>query len=222
MVLQDVAPGTHLLLIRHGETEWNREGRVQGQLDVGLSPRGLEQARRLAAWLADEPIAAVYSSDLQRARVTAQLLAQGQLPVATEPRVREARFGVFEGLTGPEIQAAHPEAYHAWRNDAVRHRPPGGETLEEMRERCMAALQEHLPRHPGQTVAIVAHGGPVRIMVCGLLELPLEAYPRIRVDNTSVARIHFTARGAIVAGLNDTAHLKAAIVDRDRPDSPET
>lgn len=203
------AAGTLVLLIRHGETEWNRDQRVQGHHDVPLSERGVRQAGRLAEWLAEEPLDVVYSSDLQRSRLTAEIIAQGRAAVQLDPRLREARFGLFEGLTSAEIQAAYPEAYDAWRRDAIRHRPPGGETLEDLQARCMGALAEHLPAHPHRTVAIVAHGGPVRVMVCGLLELPMSVYPRLRVENTAVTRILFTSRGPILAGFNELAHLRA-------------
>ena len=205
---QLAAPGTLLFLIRHGETQWNLDHRVQGHEDVLLTERGREQARRLALWLAGEPIQAFYSSDLRRAWETAEILAAGSAPVWKEPRVREASFGLFQGLTTAEIEARYPEEFRAWRRDAVRHRPPGGETLEDLRKRCMTALREHLPKHPGQAVALVAHGGPVRVMVCGLLDLPLEVYPKLRVENTAVTRILFGDRGTILAGFNEVAHLK--------------
>lgn len=206
----EAASGTLLLLVRHGETQWNREERIQGHLDVGLSVRGMEQARRLARGLEGEAPHVIYSSDLQRARVTADILAGGSVPVYDEPRFREAAFGVFEGLTSAEIEARYPEAFRAWRADALRNRPPGGETLEALQARCMAALREHLPEHGGRTVAVVAHGGPIRAMVCGVLGLPLEVYPVLRVENTAVTRILFRAGGPILAGFNDVCHLKAS------------
>jgi 2,3-bisphosphoglycerate-dependent phosphoglycerate mutase len=209
-VTSEIGVGTLVLLIRHGETQWNVDQRVQGHLDVGLSERGVAQARQLARWLTDEPLHAVYTSDLQRAHATAEILAGDRAPVMDDPRLREAKFGVFEGLSSAEIEATYPEAFRAWREDAVANRPPGGETLEEMQERCMAALHEHLPKHPGQIVAVVAHGGPIRAMLCGLLDLPLRIYPKLRVENTSVARVLFTERGAILAGANDVGHLKAS------------
>jgi phosphoserine phosphatase len=204
-----------VLLVRHGETQWNLDQRVQGHHDVPLTARGVEQARRLEAWLREEPLDAVYTSDLQRSRITAEIVAGARAPVLDEPRLREARFGVFEGLTSLEIEAAYPEAYHAWRSDAVRNRPPGGETLEDLQQRCMAALADHLPKHPGRTVAVVAHGGPVRVMVCGLLGLPMAIYPRLRVENTSVSRLLFSSRGPILAGFNDTGHLRASLTQPD-------
>jgi probable phosphoglycerate mutase len=210
MAVIEAAPGTLLLLIRHGETAWNREGRIQGHQDAPLSERGLLQARLLARWLEPERLDAIYSSDLQRSRVTAEVLAERRSPVLLEPRVREGRFGAFEGLTHGEIRERYPEAYAAWRADALRNRPPGGETLEDLQERCMGALREHLPRHPGRAVAVVTHGGPIRVMVCGVLGLPMEVYPRLRVENTAVTRLLFTERGAILAGFNEVPHLRDA------------
>lgn len=206
----NVAPGTQLWLIRHGETQWNADQRIQGHLDVPLSARGLEQTRQLVEWLAEEQLDAIYSSDLQRARVTADLLAKGRLPIMDDPRLREAHFGAFEGLTRPECQAAFPEAFEAWRTDSIRHRPPQGETLEALRDRCLASLAEHLPKHPGQVVAVVCHGGPIRALVCGLLHLSLEVSPNLRVENTSVTRFLFTQRGPMLTGFNDVAHLRTS------------
>lgn len=203
------ADGTQLLLIRHGETQWNLDHRVQGHLDVELTARGIEQARRLAASLEHEPIGAIYSSDLLRARETAEILAAGKLPVRLDPRLREAAFGLFEGLTAGEIEARYPEEFRLWRYGAVRNRPPGGETLEDLEERCMNALRAIVSLHPGEAVAVVCHGGPVRVMVCGLLGLSLVVYPRLRVENTALTRILFTTRGPILAAFNDVAHLRA-------------
>src|SRR5688572_1867523 len=116
---QIAAPGTLLLLIRHGETQWNLDHRVQGHHDVPLTDRGKEQAYRLARWLADEPLHAVYGSDLRRSWETAEIVASGRAPVRREPRIREASFGLFQGLTTAEIESRYPEEFRAWRRDAV-------------------------------------------------------------------------------------------------------
>jgi probable phosphoglycerate mutase len=205
-------PETQLILIRHGETQWNLDQRIQGHHDVPLTEKGLEQARLLARHLVDEPLHAVYSSDLSRARQTAEILAAGRSDIRFDPRLREAGMGRFEGHTPKELRERYPEAFEAWRRDSVRNRPLGGETLEDLQERCLAALRDLLPRHPGQTVAVVTHGGPVRVMVCGALGVSLEVYPKLRVENTAVARILFTERGPILAGMNDVAHLRATAV----------
>lgn len=208
----DLEHGTQVLLIRHGETQWNRDQRIQGHLDVGLSERGLEQARQLAVVLRRERIDVIYSSDLQRARITAEFLSGGEREIIVDPRIREANMGRFQGLTSDEIRATYPEAFQAWREDSVRNRPLGGESLEDLQARCLEALSEILPRHPGQTVAVVAHGGPVRVMGCGLLDLPLALYPKLRVENTSVGRVLFHHRGFILAGWNDVSHLRETAV----------
>ncbi len=212
----DAAPGTTVLLIRHGETQWNADHRVQGHLDVPLSSRGEEQAQLLAAWLRQEPLDAVYSSDLSRAYRTAEALTREGLPLHVEPRLKEAGFGSFQGLTTQEIAEQFPEPFRLWREDAIRHRPPGGETLEDLQERCMAALAELIPRHPEQVIAVVAHGGPVRVMVCGLLGVSLDVYPMLRVDNTSLSRIVYGSKGPVLAGYNQTAHLRplTGVIDR--------
>jgi len=205
--LERIAPGTELLLIRHGETAWNAEQRVQGNLDVPLSPRGLEQARLLARRLAGEELTAACTSDLSRSRRTAEIAVGHRLPLSDEPRLREAHFGAFEGLTATDMAERFPAEYAAWRRDSLAHRPPGGECLEALRDRCLAALADLLPQHPGGRVAVFAHGGPVRVIACGLFGLPLDFYRRLRVENTAIARVRFTDYGPTLAGWNDIAHL---------------
>lgn len=120
---------TQLLLIRHGETDWNREMRFQGQLDVPLNTTGLEQAARLAERLATETVDAIVCSDLLRARQTAEACAQRlDLPVATEPGLREQSFGTLEGLRAAEVQREHPEVWEAWSRHDAEYAVPGGES----------------------------------------------------------------------------------------------
>lgn len=207
----ELEPGTRLLLIRHGETEWNRDQRIQGHLDVGLSERGMEQARRLAPLLAEELPPVIHSSDLRRAYDTALILAGGRAEVVADPRFREAHLGVFQGLTAAEIEAAYPDEYRAWRSHSATNRPPGGETLDELSRRCSAALREALGRG-GRAVVVVAHGGPVRMMACDLLGLPASAYARLRVENTAVATFLYRPGGFMLAGWNDVSHLRDSSV----------
>lgn len=201
---------SRLLLIRHGETLWNQEGRIQGHTDVPLSERGREQARRVGAVLRAEKPAAVVSSDLRRALETAELAAPPGLQPIAEPRFREAYFGEWEGLTHPEMAERFPDAYPAWREDPLRCRPPKGETVEELVARCSRAAREILARYADEAVALVLHGGPIRALVVALLELPLEHYSRLRVANCSFTRIHVDRRGPVLVSLNETAHLEYA------------
>ena len=141
---------SRFILVRHGETTWNAEQRIQGQLDAELSPLGREQARRVARHLSPEPFAAIYSSDLSRARETAAVVAaQIGVAVQLERGFREASFGEWEGLTVAEIRARFPEEYRLWRQDAISHRPQGGETIQALQgigikwEGCSTALVSH-------------------------------------------------------------------------------
>lgn len=146
---------TLLFLARHGETDWNRDGRVQGHSDAPLNETGREQARQLARKLAGEPIAAVYSSDLQRARDTAAAVADAAaLPVRTLTELREKHFGTWEGLTDAEILERFPTARRGRWGD--------GETREQLETRVLSALREIAGRHEGETVLVVSHGGPLR------------------------------------------------------------
>lgn len=144
-----------LLLVRHGETDWNREGRVQGHSDVPLNDTGRAQARALAARLAAERVDAVYASDLRRARDTACEVARASgHPVTTTPDLREKHFGSWEGLTRDEILSRDPDALSGPWGD--------GETRDEMADRVLHALREIAARHEGETVVVVSHGGPLR------------------------------------------------------------
>lgn len=153
-----------ILLIRHGETAWNAERRLQGQLDIPLNPHGLRQAAALAAALRHEAIDAVIASDLQRARQTAQALATARaLPLRLDPALRERCYGAFEGLLYADIAAQFPAAHAAWQARALDARFPAGrqegETLREFAQRALAAVTR-LAQTPGwRRIAIVTHGG---------------------------------------------------------------
>ena len=145
---------TTLLLVRHGQTDWNRDGRFQGHADTPLNETGRGQARALAEALATERVDAVYSSDLQRARHTAAAVADAAgLDVVTLPELREKHFGTWEGLTHAEIAERFPEAPRGSWGD--------GETSEEMASRVLGALRQIAARHDGETVLVVSHGGPL-------------------------------------------------------------
>jgi probable phosphoglycerate mutase len=200
--------GTELVLVRHGETEWNRERRIQGHTDICLSALGHEQARKLGARLAREPIQAIYSSDLERAKETAVPLSHALgLAIHTTPLLREVGFGAWEGLTISEVEAGWPEEYAAWRQHSVRSRPPDGERIEELQPRTLAVIAEILTSHPGEQVALFGHGGSVKAILCGLMGFPLSIWRRLRVDNASVSRLVFGALGPTLTLYNDTSHL---------------
>jgi broad specificity phosphatase PhoE len=168
---------TTILLVRHGETDWNLQRRLQGHADTPLNDRGREQARDLAAELADEPIDAVYSSDLVRAHETARIVAEVHgLDVTAIDDLRERHFGTWEGLSDDEIHARFPEAATGALGD--------GETREEMARRVFDALQRIADSHPGGRVLVVSHGGPLRAVLrhCGGDGVD-------RIDNCHVVRL---------------------------------
>lgn len=166
---------THLYLIRHGQTDWNVEGRYQGQSDVPLNPLGLEQARKMAEALKDAGITAIYSSDLGRAHQTA--LALGECtgaPVVVDPRLREVNQGEWEGRLVTEIQELYREVWARRRANPLDVPPPGGETVAQVRERVLDAVNEILKRHPDDRVAIVSHGLALAVILGQHRQLPIE------------------------------------------------
>ncbi|HRQ39595.1 MAG TPA: histidine phosphatase family protein [Chloroflexota bacterium] len=150
---------TTLLLIRHGETDWNVDGRYTGQSDIPLNDTGRAQARQAAAQLADNPPDVVISSDLERARETAEIIAAAfHLPVFTDPRLREINQGVWEGMYFADIKAKYTAEFAAREADPLSVAPPGGETVGQVRERVLTAVADIRQQYPGQRVAVVAHG----------------------------------------------------------------
>ena len=179
-----------ILLVRHGETDWNRESRFQGHADPPLNELGREQARALAERLAGEPVAAVYASPLQRARETAEIVGSHLgLAVDTVEELREVDVGSWSGLTRAEIAERFPEAFARWLDFG-----PGwedGETYEQMGERVLAALRGLAERHPGALVLVVTHGGPVRAAQAAAARVRLGDARRrgAAIANCSVCRI---------------------------------
>jgi probable phosphoglycerate mutase len=201
---------TRLLAIRHGETAWNVDNRIQGQLDVPLNATGQWQARRLAEALADEDIAVVYSSDLARARATAEALAaRGERPLVDEPGLRERGFGIFEGQTWSEIETRWPADSERWRRRDAAFGPPGGEVLQAFYERCVATATRLAERHAGQTIALVAHGGVMDCLYRAATRVGLQAPRSWQLGNASINRLLHTPQGFTLVGWADTGHLDA-------------
>ncbi len=197
-----------LLLVRHGETTWNVEGRVQGQQDAPLSERGKEQARLVAERLARATISAVYSSDLGRARATAEAVAAPHnLTPQFARALRERSFGVLEGKTMEEAGASQGLWFLTWQSDRLRNAPPDGEDQPAMCERVMKALRAIAGAHPGETVAVVTHGGPIKSAVYDILSIPLSLWSLTWISNGSITTIKGTPEVFQVACLNDTCHL---------------
>ncbi len=207
---------TRLVVVRHGQTAWNADGRIQGQLDIPLDAHGLWQAERLAVALADEPLAAVYSSDLQRACATALPPAQRRgLAVVTDTGLRERGFGDFEGSSFAEVATRWPEGSLRWRQRDESYAPPGGESLRRFYERSVTTVLRLAAPHSGQTILLVAHGGVLDCLHRAALCLSLQAPRTWQLGNASINRLlHIDGRLAMV-GWNDNAHLEVGVEVRE-------
>jgi len=197
-----------LFLVRHGETELNSAERYWGRSDVKLSAAGIEQAERLRDRLAVEKIDAVYSSNLERALVTAEIIASGhQLAVITCAELREVNFGQLEGLNFSEISRLYPEVAKLWVERSTKLKYPGGESLVEFNTRVSKFLSR-LDKHTvGETILIVAHAGVLRTLVCQLLGIDPHRRWQIRLDLASLSILETHQQGAILSLLNDVSHL---------------
>jgi probable phosphoglycerate mutase len=211
-------PTTNIILIRHGETAWNAERRLQGHIDIALNAEGERQAAALAAALAGERFDAVIASDLQRAWQTAEAVAARHgLPVQRDPALRERCYGGFEGLLYAEIEQRFPREFAAWQaRDIDAHMPAGARIAESFREfyrRAMEAVLAWAEAHPGQTLALVAHGGVLECAYRAALGLPLDTRRDFVVMNASINR--FTLSGGKLALLSwgETGHLAPRALD---------
>ena len=202
---------TRILAIRHGETAWNVDTRIQGHLDIPLNDTGLQQARWLAQSLAErDELHAIYASDLSRAHVTAQTIADAVgLAVTTHRGLRERSFGDFQGRTFTEIEAELPDHAHHWRKRTPEWAPPGtGESLIVLRERVLATVDELAARHMGQQIVLVAHGGVMDVLYRAATRLDLQAPRTWLLPNTAVNRLLWTPQGLSLVGWADTGHLE--------------
>ena len=202
---------TKIIFVRHGQTEWNVLGRYQGQTDIALSPLGIEQAEKLAAYFPVDKVEAVYSSDLVRAMTTARCVAD-RFGLTVEPRaeLRELNFGDWEGLTYDEIVAKWPDALNNFFQHPDVLEIPHGESFPKLRERALDAVEDIVARHPNQTVAVFAHGAILRTILTAALHMDLKYVWTIRQFNTAVNIVTYTEHGTTVELLNGTGHLKYA------------
>ena len=180
-----------IVLVRHGATDWNLQGRCQGATDLELSDVGVRQAEQIAALLSGENIQAVYSSDLRRARQTAELISQPHsLPVQIEKTVRELDHGALEGLTFNEIKQQYAEFLTRWRCEPADIHVPGGERLIDVAERAWEGVNRIAARHPdAQSIVVVSHNFPILGIVCRVTGTPLNDYRTFHLDPCSVTRL---------------------------------
>jgi broad specificity phosphatase PhoE len=196
-----------ILVIRHGETAWNRDEVFRGRADVPLSERGREQARLLGGALAGRPIEAVYSSPLSRARETAAPLAEAAgLEVAADDRLVDMSFGEWEGVPRAEVEERWGELYEMWVRAPEEFRAPRGESLAEVLARAWPAMEEIASRH--EVAAVVSHRVVCKVVLCEALGSGAAGFWRVRVDTASVSVLERGERGWVVTRVNETHHLR--------------
>jgi phosphoserine phosphatase len=202
-----------IVLVRHGATDWNLQGRCQGSSDRELSEAGLRQAEQIAALLAHEKINAVYSSHLRRARQTAELISQPhRLSVLIEEQLCELDHGELEGLTFNEIKTRYAEFLSRWRSEPADIRVPGGERLADVAERAWNQLNAIVQRHAGaERIVVVSHNFPILGIVCRISGTHLNDYRTFHLDPCGVTRLgHDTERGWTITHVNGREYLHPA------------
>ena len=198
----------NILLIRHGETDWNKERRLQGHLDIGLNDTGIEQAKLLGQVLSKEKIDAAYSSDLSRALATANAVAaHHDMAVYLDKSLRERCYGEIEGMTYAQIEQELPENHQAWHGRNPDFRPQGGESLRDFYDRVVEGATRIASAHLGQTIVMVAHGGVLDCMYRAATNMPIEQERHFDLLNTSLNRLTYDGEHFHLVSWGDVSHL---------------
>ena len=197
-----------LILIRHGETAWNQQGKFQGQSPIDLNKKGLSQASSLAKAVATMAPDAIYSSPLARTLSTARIIAEHlSRPVSTLDGLKEISLGELEGITGQEMIERYPELHQAWKTHAPSVTFPEGESLEQLQDRAWGALEYLENAHPGEAVVAVTHNFAIRTILCRLLALPLAQFAQFRIDLASITVLRTDSNARQIVTMNDISHL---------------
>ena len=200
---------TEIMLIRHGETEWNRTGRFQGHSDIPLTENGILQAQALSRNLIMDRVDKIYASDLVRAMETARPLANRfGLDVEPDPALRELHFGAWEGRYFRDINAEYPDIMKRFYRDPENVEIPESESFTDFQQRVSGRVREIVNKWHGKRIILVSHGAAIRILLADILSMPIRSVWHIAQYNTAVNRIRFEDDGfAVVDLVNDTAHL---------------
>lgn len=202
-------PSTEIILIRHGETEWNLTGRWQGHADSALSARGIAQAQALGERMKGEDVDVVYASDLERALHTSRLVGgPSGWQARSMPALRERDLGVLEGLTTDEMKETQPDVYQSFMEGGPDYQPPGGESFRQFFDRCSRAIDSLANEHSGQKVVAVTHGGVLGAVFRKVLKISLEAERNFLLLNCSINRIQKSQTNWSLVSWGDIAHLQ--------------
>lgn len=207
-------PDTHLIAIRHGETLWNRQGRLQGDLDSALTTEGRAQADALGQRLGNEAFDHLYSSDLGRAVATARAVAaRSGHALLTDARLRERHLGIFGGLTETEIAHQYPAEWTNWNKRDPTWVVPGGESLQQAQQRAIAAFTGLAARHQGQTLAAICHGGILALLYRHAKGMTLQAPRDYSLHNASINRFRYAEGRWDLLTWGDISHLAESVAD---------
>jgi len=201
-------PSTQFIVVRHGETAWNAQGRIQGHLDSPLNEEGLAQALLVGERLGHEVFDHFYCSDLGRALQTAQPIADrsGKAPVST-PRLRERNLGVFQGLTSAECEKAHPDDYRRFHGRDPNHAMPGGESIRALYDRVSGLFEQLAQQHAGARIVVVTHGGVLDALHRHVMGIPLDRPRDFPIYNASLNWMRREASGWLMERWGDISHL---------------
>ena len=200
---------TSIYLVRHGQTAWNKEEIFRGRTDIPLDETGLKQAELVGQYFKGMEIHAIYSSSLSRALQTAQKIAQfHDLKVQPLQGIIDMSFGKWEGRPHQEIRESDMETYRQWVETPHLIRLPGGESLDDVRVRAMAAVEELIRNHPGKTLVLVSHRVICKVLICAILGLDNSHFWQITQDTTAINLIQYRNGKYILSLMNETCHLK--------------
>ena len=199
---------TILILIRHGETLWNTQLRMQGSLDSDLTPKGESQIKALGEWMKEVPFDYLYCSDTSRAHKTAKAISKftGH-NLNLDERLREKNLGVFEGLTSEEARERYPETFRQFKTAGASYVIDQGESTQQLLERSLDAIEEIRDRHPQKVAVVVTHGGVVRVLMKHVLGIPLDAPTQFLISNTGIFRLVWREKW-IVSEMGAVPHLE--------------
>lgn len=198
-----------IILIRHGQTEWNRQERFRGWVDIDLDEMGIRQAEAAAPRIVQWEVTAIYSSPLKRAMATAQIIANRlSLPVAALEGINDMNFGIWQGLSIEETKGNYPELFDLWRYSPQSLQIPQGESLEDVRKRVVATIDDLTSRHQNATIALVTHRVVCKVLLCHLLGLDNSHFWQLAQDATAINLFEINEGKATVTLLNDTCHLR--------------
>ena len=194
---------THIYLVRHGETDWNKNLRFQGQTDILLNETGIQQAIKVREFLKNKKLNYIFSSDLSRAIQTAEIIADNHnLKLIKYQGLREMNFGEWEGMTYTEIKEHYLELVNKWFEDPSSVNPPGGESLQDFQDRVSDDFNEIINKHRDKKLLAVAHGGVIRTWLASVLKMPLAHYWKLEVDNTGISLLKYYDDSPVLNYLN--------------------